>query len=359
MLTPQDIQEKIFGKAAFGGYDTAMVDDFLELVYDDYSALYKEGAILKSKLKVLVEKVEEYRSTEDSMRMALLTAQKMAGEIQAEARKKADAVVADAHEQAKRRSVELRQKLAAEEARLKEAERKTALFSERVLDMIAEEQTFIEQLKDFSLANPAAVEPNPALSASPKPVPAAEPEPVQERPIATPIEPVIAVPIPVAEAPVEDAFSLDEMESSVGAYLAQEVSRMSVDPEESLDDDSPFVEDVTVSARVVARDPFDEPEKTADVDFLKMFDQDHIEEPVPEPAPEPELKSAPIQTSDARADEKLDIARSISSALGDTEEISVDRDAFYDDEGQPTTTRPKFDFDDLQFGTNFHDEDDI
>ena len=33
---------------------------------------------MKSKMKVLVEKVEEYRATEDAMRKALMTAQRMA-----------------------------------------------------------------------------------------------------------------------------------------------------------------------------------------------------------------------------------------------------------------------------------------
>ena len=88
MLTPQDITEKKFEKALMGGYEMALVDDFLERLHEDYTALYKDNAVLKSKLKVLVKKVEEYRSTEDSMRMALLTAQKMGNEIVEEAKGK-------------------------------------------------------------------------------------------------------------------------------------------------------------------------------------------------------------------------------------------------------------------------------
>ncbi|MBQ1703720.1 MAG: DivIVA domain-containing protein, partial [Oscillospiraceae bacterium] len=61
MLTPQNIQEQEFNKAVFGGYDMGAVDDFLETVSADYTALYKENAVLKGKLKVLVDKVEEYR----------------------------------------------------------------------------------------------------------------------------------------------------------------------------------------------------------------------------------------------------------------------------------------------------------
>lgn len=76
MLTPQEVSGRAFSKAAFGGYNMAMVDEFLDELTDDYTSLYKENAALKAKLKVLVDKVEEYRATEDSMRAALLTAQR-------------------------------------------------------------------------------------------------------------------------------------------------------------------------------------------------------------------------------------------------------------------------------------------
>ena len=68
----------------------AMVDEFLDLLTEEYTSLYKENAVLKGKMKVLVDKVEEYRSTEDAMRKALLTAQRMADEMVAEAESKKD-----------------------------------------------------------------------------------------------------------------------------------------------------------------------------------------------------------------------------------------------------------------------------
>ena len=72
MLTPQEVTNSVFEKALLGGYDTASVDKFMAQLTQDYSALYRENGILKAKMKVLVDKVEDYRSTEDSMRMALL-----------------------------------------------------------------------------------------------------------------------------------------------------------------------------------------------------------------------------------------------------------------------------------------------
>ena len=61
MFTPQEVQEKTFIKAVFGGYDMQSVDEFLEPLIEDYVTLYKENSVLKSKMKVLVEKLEEGR----------------------------------------------------------------------------------------------------------------------------------------------------------------------------------------------------------------------------------------------------------------------------------------------------------
>ena len=76
MLTPQQIQETSFEKALFGGYDMDSVDDFLEPLTEDYITLYKENSVLKSKMRILVEKLEEYRKNEGSMQNAILAAQK-------------------------------------------------------------------------------------------------------------------------------------------------------------------------------------------------------------------------------------------------------------------------------------------
>ena len=94
MLTPQEVSERAFQKASFGGYNMAQVDEFLDVLTGDYSTLYSENAVLKSKMKVLVDKVEEYRATEDAMRAALMTAQKMANNIVKEAEEKRDALLA-------------------------------------------------------------------------------------------------------------------------------------------------------------------------------------------------------------------------------------------------------------------------
>ena len=76
MFTPQQIEQISFNRVPFGGYDMQAVDEFLEPLIEDYVTLYKENALLKSKMRVLVEKLEEYRKNEASMKDAIISAQK-------------------------------------------------------------------------------------------------------------------------------------------------------------------------------------------------------------------------------------------------------------------------------------------
>ncbi len=118
MMTPQEVASCTFSKAVMGGYNMAAVDDFLDKLTEDYTALYNESAALKQKLKTVVERLEEYKGMEDTMRSTLLTAQKMANSLVAEAEAKRDALIADAAGAARERLAEIQAEVAAEEQRL-------------------------------------------------------------------------------------------------------------------------------------------------------------------------------------------------------------------------------------------------
>lgn len=154
MLTPQDVSSKEFVKAVFGGYDMSVVDDFLETLTEDYSALYKENAILKSKIKVLVEKVEEYRSTEDAMRMALLTAQKMGDDLLNEAKKKSDSMLMDTEASVKKRMSELSGEISDEETRLQAVKNSTAQFIGASQEIIKQHQVFLSKISEITTPEP-------------------------------------------------------------------------------------------------------------------------------------------------------------------------------------------------------------
>ena len=141
MLTPQEVSEHAFAKASFGGYNMAMVDEFLDVLTADYTTLYKENATLKAKMKVLVDKVEEYRSTEEAMRKALLTAQKMADELVAQAEAKKAELLKNAETEAKARIAELQQDIRSEQMRLTAAQNATAAYVGKLKELYQHESS--------------------------------------------------------------------------------------------------------------------------------------------------------------------------------------------------------------------------
>lgn len=152
MLTPQEVNEKVFPKASFGGYNMAAVDEFLDALTEDYTALYKENAVLKSKMKVLAEKVEEYRETEDAMRSTLLTAQKMATTLVNEAEEKKKQILAETAIEASRRTAHLDEQTRDAEKRLAMAQSSLSAFLHRSVELCEGQTAFLKGLPEMELA---------------------------------------------------------------------------------------------------------------------------------------------------------------------------------------------------------------
>lgn len=215
MLTPQEVSSHAFTKAVMGGYNMAMVDEFLDELTDDYTALYKENAALKAKMKVLVEKVEDYRATEDSMRATLLTAQRMADSIVREAEAKRDQVVARAESDNREKIAAMQQRLAESEGRLRAGQEALARFIVTSRELCAKELRFLEQLPALPVDRPAAapIEEETKVNEIEESVlatfdaPPQETEPVQEEP---PVEETAAE----AVYPAGDPFAQEEQEST-------------------------------------------------------------------------------------------------------------------------------------------------
>ena len=149
MMTPQEVASHAFAKATFGGYNMAMVDEFLDALTADYTALYNDNAILKSKLKVLSDNIEEYRATDNAMRKTLLAAQQLAETMVSEAEQKKTSLVHDAEEAASKRIEELRSEIAAEEYRLKVAQEATAAYVRKLQEMHDSELALLEGLSQL------------------------------------------------------------------------------------------------------------------------------------------------------------------------------------------------------------------
>ena len=126
MFTPQQIEQISFSRATFGGYDMQSVDEFLEPLVEDYITLYKENAILKSKMRVLVGKLEEYRKNEASMKDAIVNAQKTCDKMVKEAEEKCKQMLSNANAAAAENSKNTAALISEENERVQEARRTAA-----------------------------------------------------------------------------------------------------------------------------------------------------------------------------------------------------------------------------------------
>ena len=245
MFTPQEVSEKTFPKtsALTAGYNMAAVDEFLDPLTEDYTALYKENAALKAKLKVLAEKIEEYRSTEDAMRTTLVTAQKLATKLVQEAQTQKNEILSEARAEAARQTATLEQQTAAAEQKLTEFIGASRQLCQTQLDFLTKlpemdaaaaqsapapsvaDDTIriIEQdiLKDFSVpTEPKAAEPAAPVQETAAPAPAQE-EPKAEEP-AAPAEPAPEKDEPSADSLFSTDFKLNLDELKFGRNYSGE-----------------------------------------------------------------------------------------------------------------------------------------
>ena len=137
MTTPQEIREKSFDKARsmFGGYDMATIDEYLDELANDFEAMQKENLVLKSKMKVLVDKIEEYRTNESALNQAILSAQKLSVQIENDARARSQAIVSEAEAKAASILGGIDDRIAQEESRLQAAKLSSAKFFDTVREM--------------------------------------------------------------------------------------------------------------------------------------------------------------------------------------------------------------------------------
>lgn len=159
MLSSTEVKQMKFGKAVFGGYDMEAVDTAFRQISEDYEKLEQQNLELRSKMKVLVDKIEEYRRVEDGMRQALLTAQNIAEETMDKARLEAERILADANAQAETISRTANQQgslmlhqyqesIVQEKNKLREAQHECAYFIELMTRRFKEESERIASIPE-------------------------------------------------------------------------------------------------------------------------------------------------------------------------------------------------------------------
>ena len=91
MMTLDSIRNVEFSRGR--GYRADEVDDFIDACVETVETLQRENETLNQKMKVLADKLVEYRNEEDSIRAALLSAQRTGDIIIREAKDQAEQIL--------------------------------------------------------------------------------------------------------------------------------------------------------------------------------------------------------------------------------------------------------------------------
>lgn len=95
MLTPIEIENKEF-KKAIRGYKEEEVDEFLDIVKEDFEQIYRENLELKEKLTLYQDQMNKYDNIGETLKATLITAQSAAEDTCSAANRKAKVIVEEA-----------------------------------------------------------------------------------------------------------------------------------------------------------------------------------------------------------------------------------------------------------------------
>ena len=136
MLTPIDIDNKVFKKAKLCGYDIKDVEDFLVLVMSDYEKLYKENNELRGQVQTLQQSVDYYSALEAGIDKTVENAQTEADSIKLEAQKAAETMKSSAEVSAQNRLEELQRQIIKAEVDIETKKKEMQIYKIKVQSML-------------------------------------------------------------------------------------------------------------------------------------------------------------------------------------------------------------------------------
>ncbi len=145
MLTPVDVENKVFKKTKIGGYDINDVEDFLEKLIVDYEAVFKEVTELKDKCENLQESVKYYKSLEQGIEQSINNARDEAEQIKARALDEAQEIRERKEKEYKNRLSELDLEVKRKEYDLEEIKKEMQIYKIKVKSMLEAQLKILDE----------------------------------------------------------------------------------------------------------------------------------------------------------------------------------------------------------------------
>ena len=185
MFNANEIRQITFEKVV-RGYRPEDVESFMEKMADEFEALTAEKQEIENQLYILAERIEQYKTEEESIKATLISAQKLGESIIAESRQKAEAILKDANIRKNDILASAHEEFAMYEDNLARIKKETSDFKITVLSMYKDHIESLSRIPELP-KEPVAVVEETAQDEAPVEETVQEPETVVE-PVAEVVE---------------------------------------------------------------------------------------------------------------------------------------------------------------------------
>ena len=277
MISSEDVRHVTFDKA-FQGYRREDVDDYLKQVAQAMDDLAAQNDDLQKKLVMLAQRIEKYRTMENSLSTSMINAQRMGDSIIRESKQKAAEIIRSANIKAEDREQRARDDVELAKQEIVTLKGEADSFKRSLIEMYRKHINLINKLPDYTRRPEDEPVPPPAPAPEQAAAPAAEPQPAVQAPAYTA---PAAQPVPES-APVQQAAQMPAMQET--AYYEPPTAQPVPEPTESARAQGEKVDTVEFA---IAPHP-EEPEKA---------------EPAPIPVEEPAIDETRLQDVSGLYDE--------------------------------------------------------
>ncbi len=146
MLPPYELRNKEFSKV-MRGYNPVEVDEHINFIIEKYTELYRENDELERKLKTAYAKLDEIKMDEESIRSAMVNAQRASSKIMTEANDRADIILNTARKSCDRILADFRKKIQEERNILIALNSAISDFKEKLFKTYNSHISFIENIE--------------------------------------------------------------------------------------------------------------------------------------------------------------------------------------------------------------------
>ena len=257
MISSEDVRHVTFDKA-FQGYRREDVDDYLKQVAQAMDDLAAQNDDLQKKLVMLAQRIEKYRTMENSLSTSMINAQRMGDSIIRESKQKAAEIIRSANIKAEDREQRARDDVELAKQEIVTLKGEADSFKRSLIEMYRKHINLINKLPDYT----------------------PQPEDAPVRPAQPAAEPV--------QAPVQTAAPVEQPVMAAEPAYTPPAPQPAAEPAPAPVQETAYYEEP-------ASQPAAEPLRPAaeKVDTVEFAIAPHPEEPE-EPAPVPEMEAPAI-----------------------------------------------------------------